>query len=94
MSVHIASPVEAKPWRFPTAYLTNRPMELPLGTSRSLVILNWRAIPYKPPTRPTVISEAIVVGLRPPVVTTITRFGDAPDVSSDGVVLWDHSTAA
>ena len=34
------------PWRFPSAYLSEQPMIYPLGTERSLVVLNWRAIPY------------------------------------------------
>lgn len=33
--------------RFPTSYLAVQPEKLPIGTKRSLVELNWRAIPYK-----------------------------------------------
>jgi len=33
-------------WEFPTAFLNQQPFTLPLGTERSLVDLNWRAIAY------------------------------------------------
>lgn len=35
------------PWVFPSAYLAAMPMEMPLGTKRSLVKLTWRAVPYR-----------------------------------------------
>ncbi len=31
---------------FPTCYLTGQPLEIPLGTQRSAVVLDWRSIPY------------------------------------------------
>lgn len=46
VSLNISSPVGGKPWRFYNAYLTGQPMEIPLGTERSIFILNFRAIPY------------------------------------------------
>lgn len=48
ISLNLLSPVLAQPWRFPTAYLAGLPAEVPLGTKRSLVRLNWRAVPYRP----------------------------------------------
>ena len=33
-------------WRFPNSFLSDMPYELPIGTERSLLKLNWRAIPY------------------------------------------------
>lgn len=45
IGLNIAAPV-GSPWRFYTAFLTNNPLEYPVGTERSLVTLNWRAIPY------------------------------------------------
>lgn len=35
-------------WRFKSCYLNSTPLEIPIGTERSLVTLNWRAIPYVP----------------------------------------------
>ena len=46
MSLGITSPVASKPWRFQAAFLEQNPMEWPLGTLRSKVRLNWRAIVY------------------------------------------------
>ncbi len=46
ISLNISSPVAGLPWKFPTTYLTGPPMEFPLGTEKSSVVLNWRAIPY------------------------------------------------
>lgn len=42
----VPNTIEREPWRFPSSYLADRPLELPLGTERSLVKLSWRAIPY------------------------------------------------
>lgn len=54
ISLNLTSPVLNNPYRFPSSYLSERPMELPLGTKRSLVELNWRAIPYRqPPQSPS-----------------------------------------
>jgi len=33
-------------WRFPSSYLSERPASWPMGTERSQVELQWRAIPY------------------------------------------------
>ena len=47
IGLNLTSPSEAnKPWRFYSAYLTGPPMEMPLGTEKSVVALNWRVIPY------------------------------------------------
>jgi hypothetical protein len=46
IGLNITSPVASKPWRFFFTYLVGPPMEFPLGTERSIVTLNWRAIPY------------------------------------------------
>ena len=44
-SLRIASPVGQLPWTFPSAVLVGSP-QWPLGNERSLVVCNWRAIPY------------------------------------------------
>lgn len=46
ISLTLSSPVEARPWNFPAAFLTNQPMQFPIGAERSVVSLTWRAIPY------------------------------------------------
>lgn len=46
IGLNIVSPIAGYPWRFLFSYLTGPPMEFPLGTERSVVQLNWRAIPY------------------------------------------------
>lgn len=42
----ITSPVGGVPWRFANCYLTGQPYEIPLGTERSIINLNFRCIPY------------------------------------------------
>jgi hypothetical protein len=66
------------PWRFPAAYIAANPMEIPIGTERSLVTLRWRAIPYKPPF------EAVEAT---PDQSTTTR----QEIISKGTVLWYRS---
>ena len=46
VGLNILSPVGSRPYRFYAAYLTGTPITIPLGTRRSLVQLQWRAIPY------------------------------------------------
>lgn len=46
IGLNLASPVGLRPWRFYFAYLVGPPMDWPLGTERSVVTLNWRAVPY------------------------------------------------
>lgn len=50
VGLNLTSPVLGKPWRFLTSLLTGPPVEIPLGVEASIVQLNWRAIPYAPPT--------------------------------------------
>ncbi|MDE2098088.1 MAG: hypothetical protein KGL39_12615 [Patescibacteria group bacterium] len=46
IDLFIASPVASKPWHFFYTYLTGPPMDFPLGTEKSIVHLNWKAIPW------------------------------------------------
>ena len=46
IALGILSPVGNIPWRFYASYLTGNPITYPLGTEKSLVQMNWRAIPY------------------------------------------------
>lgn len=46
IGLNLASPVLQLPWRFPASYLAVTPAEIPLGTEKTQVKLNWRAIPY------------------------------------------------
>ena len=79
VSLNILSPIEQFPWRFPTTYLAQRPVEYPLGTGVSIVVLNWRAIPYGQ-TSPQVIVPS--VGQNAFLNT---------EMVSAGTVLWDHT---
>lgn len=63
-------------WRFPTAYLAEPPVTIPLGTEKSLVILNWRAIPYVPLLIQASESDATFA---------------SQELKSKGAVLWDHT---
>lgn len=46
IGLNLASPVGGRPWRFLTSYLTNTPVDIPIGTDRTAVVCNWRCIPY------------------------------------------------
>ena len=46
IGLNISSPVAAKPWRFYFAYLTGTPVDVPLGTEKSVISTTWRVIPY------------------------------------------------
>lgn len=46
IGLNITSPDAGRPWRFLTSYLYGTPVQFPLGTERTGVLLNWRAIPY------------------------------------------------
>jgi hypothetical protein len=36
-----------RPYRFKACYIDSRPLEIPLGTERTMVRLSWRCIPYR-----------------------------------------------
>lgn len=46
ISLNISSPVGNLPWRFKHCYLMGNPLEIPLGTERSIITVAWRCIPY------------------------------------------------
>ena len=46
IGLNIASPVAGRPYRFYYAMLSGPSVSWPLGTKRSIVQLNWRAIPF------------------------------------------------
>lgn len=46
ISLNLSSPALSVPWRFFFTYLTEPPMEYPLGVEKSVVKLNWRVVPY------------------------------------------------
>ncbi len=77
ISLSITSPSLGDPWRFPTAYLYTQPMEIPVGTEKTMVQLKWRAIPYKAPASSLLSFSGAVP----------TGFGE---IKSNGGVVWDH----
>lgn len=74
------------PWHFPTCYLTDRPFIYPLGTEKSIVVLNWRAIPYVP-----------LFNRRDSEYGTATSgdrlSGSIREIASSGAVLWNRNIA-
>lgn len=46
VGLNLSSPVLTLPYRFYFTYLTGTPLEIPLGTEKSIYSMNWRAIPY------------------------------------------------
>lgn len=46
IGLNLTSPVGGRPWCFLYSMLTNPPVDIPLGTDRTAVVCNWRAIPY------------------------------------------------
>lgn len=57
----IASEVDADNWHFPTAYLTESPLEIPIGSERSLIVMKWHAIPYAPFTTTEIQSASKIL---------------------------------
>jgi hypothetical protein len=47
IGLNFTSPIGAIPWRFLFTYLTQQPIEYPLGVEKSIIQLNWRAICYQ-----------------------------------------------
>ncbi len=81
MSLNLASPVLGMPWHFPACYLTGPPVEIPLGTERTLAVCIWRAIPYV---------STFTSGM------TLTSSGSLDTISfseilSSGAILWDRN---
>lgn len=72
----LSSPVGSKPWRFYYSYLTGPPLEFPLGNERSLVQLNWRAIPYT--------DDPWGGGVAQPTTTA--------GQGADEAIIWDHAS--
>lgn len=65
ITVTLASPVLGNPWTFPASYMPVHPAEIPLGTSKTLAKLMWRAIPYVVPNgNNELVSRGAVVWLR------------------------------
>jgi hypothetical protein len=76
VTVFIASPDFGVPWRFLACHLTQPPLEYPLGTERSVVVLNIRAIPYQVPLHLSGESSGL------------TSYSG--ELVSSGAVLFDH----
>lgn len=64
-------------YRFPRAYLAERPIVTPLGTKARVVKLVWRAIPYQ-------------IGRFGSLTKEITFSPDSQATTSAGGRLWDH----
>ena len=75
IGLNILSPIAGVPWRFLYAYLTGPPFTWPLGTERSLVTLNWRAICYT--------NDPFGGGTAQP--------GTVAGTGSQGAILWDNT---
>lgn len=79
----------AFPYRFPACYLTGPPLELNIGTERSIARCNWRAIPYTIP--PLTMSDTSLTQGK------FFQSGQSPSISnysfnSNGAVLWDRTS--
>jgi hypothetical protein len=46
INLNLSSPVAGLPYNFPSAYLHQQPVVIPLGTEKSITRLTWRAIAY------------------------------------------------
>ncbi len=76
MGLSIASPFMGIPWTFPSAYLPSPPINIPLGTTRMLIQLDWRAIPY-----------VVMQSGGAPYTSGDSR---GIEIQSSGAVLWTH----
>lgn len=95
VSLNLASPVEQLPWRFPTAYLADTPVEYALGTKAQRVQLNWRVIPYVTPPRLSgsrpFFPNAAVAARWPALTPVQASFVNEAELLCSGAVLWDHT---
>lgn len=95
ISLNLLSPVLNYPWHFPSAYLADMPMTVPLGTEKSAVVLNWRAIPYGCMIGNVATFRRVDSFLGNPTAEFISGFvqirgsGTQEVVSASGIV-WDH----
>lgn len=76
------------PWRFRSCVLEGPPLEIPLSTKRSHVRLSWRAIPYT--TVQLMSGLGTLLSLASGLVVDGIIFRSGNEISSSGVVLWDH----
>lgn len=86
VSLYMGDPQESgAPYRFRQCHMTDRPMVMPLGTTTSMVEVNFRAIPYlRPITGSLIVSTTSGSTL---TVDTRTRRREFP---SSGGVIWDR----
>ena len=101
ISLNILSPVLGYPWRFPSSYLAERPVEIPLGNQTTIAHLHWRAIPYNPPIAELIPAPAGALSLNNLAQGMFNQMRGAPpapppdgtpfdEYISDGAILWDH----
>ncbi len=82
----IPSNPDVLPYRFPACYLTGPPLELPVGTDRSIATCNWKAIPYVIPPFDTASQKFYLSGQAPTL--GIKNF----ELISSGAILWDRTS--
>jgi len=97
ISLSLSSQQLAYPWRFRTCHLAEPPVDIPLGTEKSAVKLNWRAIPYAP----LLVSGATTSYFALPSNSGLFLSGSAVTINgqayalaeqlSSGKVLFDHT---
>lgn len=87
ISLNLLSPQANNPWRFPAAYLAEKPLAYPMGTKLTLANTTWRAIPY--PLTQHSLSTVGEGGLSPGTSFTITL--PFEEVTSSGAILFDHT---
>lgn len=46
IGLNIASPIGQLPWRFYFSYLAQQPFSWPLGVEKTILMLNWRIMPF------------------------------------------------
>lgn len=88
ISVNLTAPQRqiGSHWRFRSCHLTGPPTYFPLGTSRSLVKVQFRAIPYRPLYYYTSGASLGETG-----AINIQGFVYLPrEITSSGTVLWDN----
>lgn len=94
ISLNLESPIGNYPWRFPFSTLAEYPIQYPIGSKASEVILNWRAIPYQSPinwTNAPVLPDVPVGGyLTDPSLDVGQALSGGVEVRSALAPLWDH----
>lgn len=86
--LYVESATQVMPWRFLSVYVPTPPLEIPLGTEKTGLEIEWRAIPYCPiyQSGGSMTSGGVILN----VDGTPGIYSPAQEARSSGTILWDR----